>query len=464
MEGIMMSLHVIEKISYDILDDLQVKVTILANPYQIPIEAVFSMAARKNVKRGFLFVSKLLGKHIPVHPLIPLIGGAALAERYLNVIYNQTQIEDGFSFAKALTDINTLEKYWAVASNRQVALDEETIFIGFAETATALGYAMFAQFSNANYIHTTRENISGIKDVLNFKEEHSHAPDHHCYAVNASLFDNKHTVVLVDDEITTGRSALNFIRAIQDRYPHDKYVVAAILDWRSPEDRQRFLSLERELGISIQVVSLITGSIAIKGKPVSNFTWHSRECKNSAETIVEKIMLADKFKTVYKFVSVNSCNEKNANPYLAVTGRFGITSRESRCFEQIFRDIGSLLRQKRQGKRTLCLGTGEFMYVPFRIAEHMGEGVVVQSTTRSPVYPVNRFDYAVRYASHFLCPEDFSLVNYVYNVPDDYYDEVFIFFERQVPDDKLHEIISALGKCVPRIYLVILSGKAKEDI
>lgn len=39
-----------------------------------------------------------------------------------------------------------------------VKLDETTLFIGFAETATALGHAVFNTFqSNAIYIHTTRE-------------------------------------------------------------------------------------------------------------------------------------------------------------------------------------------------------------------------------------------------------------------------------------------------------------------
>lgn len=48
------------------------------------------MAARKNIKRGFLFVSKVLGKHIPVQPLIPLIGGGILAARYVSMVYDES--------------------------------------------------------------------------------------------------------------------------------------------------------------------------------------------------------------------------------------------------------------------------------------------------------------------------------------------------------------------------------------
>ena len=38
----------------------------------------------------------------------------------------------------------------------QYPLPEEVLFIGFAETATALGHSMFQCFQNAKYVHTTR--------------------------------------------------------------------------------------------------------------------------------------------------------------------------------------------------------------------------------------------------------------------------------------------------------------------
>lgn len=40
------------------------------------------MAARVNKKRAFLFVSKVLGKHIPVHPVKPLLVSGLLAMAY----------------------------------------------------------------------------------------------------------------------------------------------------------------------------------------------------------------------------------------------------------------------------------------------------------------------------------------------------------------------------------------------
>ena len=43
---------------------------------------------------------------------------------------------------------------------------------------------------------------------------------------------NPEIVVLVDDEITTGKTALNIIRQIQERFPKKEYVLASLLDWQ----------------------------------------------------------------------------------------------------------------------------------------------------------------------------------------------------------------------------------------
>ena len=50
---------------YDVLDDLTVEVEVLHNPYHFQLDQLFQMATRINKKRSFLFVSKVLGKHLP---------------------------------------------------------------------------------------------------------------------------------------------------------------------------------------------------------------------------------------------------------------------------------------------------------------------------------------------------------------------------------------------------------------
>jgi len=449
--------------SYDILGNLKIEILVVNNVYEIPIDALFLMAARKNTKRGFLFVSKVLGKHIPVHPLIPLLGSAALAGRYASIMYYEKAFEQHCDFSEALSNSAVMAATWEYICQNPLPLPEKTLFIGFAETATALGHGVFSCFAeNATYIHTTRENIIGITDILNFTEEHSHAMEHYCYAIEPGLFANEDMVVLIDDEITTGKSALNFIRAIQSHYPRKKYAIISLLDWRSPRDKQRYTEVETELDINIYAISLLLGDIVIKGDPVIDYG----ELKNTGimedrvESAVEMLVIKEDIGILQKFSSLNCQEEENPTPYLHATGRFGITIKEQAAAENWYRKVGIWLQEKRQGNNTLCLGTGEFMYIPFKIASYMGEGVKVQSTTRSPIYAVKKEQYAVQQAVSFRNFEDPAMMNFVYNVPSDYYDEVFIFLEREVERKRLGPLLHVLSQLgIPKIYVVACVGK-----
>lgn len=85
------------------------------------------------------------------------------------------------------------------------------------------------------------------------------------------------------------------------------------------------------------------------------------------------------------------------------------------------------------GKRTLCLGTGEFMYIPMKIAAEMGENILYQSTTRSPIHPVsNDVNYAIHNHFSYPSPEDPTITNYFYNISPHDYDEAFVFIERDL--------------------------------
>jgi len=454
--------------SYDILEELKVDIFVDANVYDIPITALFQMAARKNTKRGFLFVSKILGKHIPVFPLIPLLGGVALAARYASIMYHEQSFEKKWDFAQALTISAVGEKVWEDISHHPLPLPAKTLFIGFAETATGLGHGMFSSFAeNAQYIHTTRENILGIDNRVEFTEEHSHAMDHYCYAIDPALFANEDMIVLVDDEITTGKSALNFIKAIQSHYPRKKYGVVSLLDWRSPVEKQKFVAMENDLEIRIHAISLLSGRITVTGQPVVDDHQHkpSQPLLGRVKPIVETIVLGENLGPLLEFSSLNTNMDKNTVPYLQATGRFGITSQEQRDLETKLQQVGLFLKQKRQGTKTLCLGTGEFMYIPFKIASYMGEGVRVQSTTRSPIYPAKHENYAIKQAVTFASPDDPLMIHYVYNIPLGYYDEAFIFLERAVDTGALESLLQAFEPlAIPRIHFVICvdSKEGKE--
>ncbi|PLS15955.1 adenine/guanine phosphoribosyltransferase [Bacillus sp. M6-12] len=436
--------------TFNILESLKVEVQVTENPYNIPLDFLFEMAARKNKKRGFLFVSRILGKHIPVKPVTSILSGALLGIRFMEKIYGLSS-DSKNQVIRALLHGENADAVYRTMSKAAFNLPEETLFIGFAETATALGHSMFDMFNNAHYIHTTREKINEIKPIVNFEEEHSHATDQACF-VSRELLEGDGPIVLVDDEITTGKTALNIIESLHSQYPRRQYIIASLLDWRSEQDIQRYTDLEKRLGISIQSVALCAGEIEVDGDPVEKEKeWNYESRKLPAIPSVHRIDLHpySHFKSIpdIPFTSVNSSGQLNETPYSGMTGRFSGLSAEQRSeVDRYTQEIGQVLAETRSGGRALCLGTGEFMYLPMKIAAAMGENLFYQSTTRSPIHRVNQLGYAVRSGFSFHCPEDQTITNYFYNIEYKQYDDIYIFFERTIIEESLQPLVEQLKK------------------
>ncbi|SHK29056.1 phosphoribosyltransferase family protein [Tepidibacter formicigenes] len=450
-----------KKYTYNILDNLELDIYIKDNIYEIPLDKLFAMAARKNKKRSFLFVSKVLGKHIPVNPFVPLIAGAALAARYMQIVHNENskKIKE---IINALVEESNINEVCDDMYKNPFKLSEPCIFIGFAETATALGQSMYSYFSNSGaYIHTTRELISNLKSIINFEEEHSHATSHRFYSIDPNILESKNTVILVDDEITTGKTALNIIEAIQKKYPRKKYVVVSLLDWRSDEDIQKFREKEEKLNISIETVSLLSGNIKEKGKISKKNKFNKMDNIDiKINCNIKYINLSEFFKNLITLSSKDSLGYENDSPYLLETGRFGIKEINKEYIESKTKIIGNYLGEMRSGNKTLCLGTGEFIYIPMKIASYMGEGISYHSTTRSPIYPYDKIDYGVKNIFKFESPDDPSIINYIYNIPYRYYDDMYIFFERGIKKERLKSLLEILKKLgIPNIFIVTCSGK-----
>ena len=74
------------------------------------------------------------------------------------------------------------------------------------------------------------------------------------------------------------------------------------------------------------------------------------------------------------------------------------------------------------GGRVLVVGTEELVHVPTRLAAALaarrGGGVLVQSTTRSPVLALDRPGYAVRRSVAFPAPDDPARLSLLHNVID----------------------------------------------
>lgn len=92
--------------------------------------------------------------------------------------------------------------------------DKTTVVIAFAETATAIGAVVSGFFHDCFFVTTTREKLPDWATAIGFEEQHSHAPQHYLCVRDEDAFRRAAQVILVDDEFTTGRTAMNLIRAL----------------------------------------------------------------------------------------------------------------------------------------------------------------------------------------------------------------------------------------------------------
>ncbi|UQZ37519.1 phosphoribosyltransferase [Paenibacillus sp. PK3_47] len=427
------------------------------------------MAARINKKRSFLFVSRVLGKHIPVNPYTPLLGGAALALLLYREMNGGAADTDSMEklleqAVDGLIDPSRAEEAYRALLSARLVLPRPVVFIGFAETATALGHSMYNIFADhASYIHTTREDIPEMEPVVSFEEEHSHAVDHLVYALNTGMLSGEEPVVLVDDEITTGNTAINTIRDIQSKFPRREYVVASLLDWRSERNIQAYRELEEELGIRITALSLLQGSIEVTGTPLLDAAAGNGQLACASEVPVVTTYVADGLERL-EVSSADSYGEVNHSPYLKLSGRFGMESCDNQLLDEGAARIAARLCKLRESSNALVMGVGEFMYLPMRVAAEMGEGISYQSSTRSPIYPEARPDYGVHSAEAYPSAGDPAIRNYIYNIAPGQYGDIFVLLERDVPRSRIEPMTDVLKSLAGnKVHLIILGARQETE-
>lgn len=416
--------------SFNALNQLEMDIEIVSNPFQLDLSDLFELGARVNPKRSFLFVSKVIGKHLDVHPDIPKAAGYLLANLLTKALCGSY-----FSDVNRLASFLKIQREPQLIKNefdKKFSLKDPTLFIAFAETATGLGHAVFSAFHQAFFVHTTREDLMNAKSLFDFQEEHSHAVDHRCYLMNKDWIRKAKQIVLIDDEITTGKTTLNLIRSMHQVYPKQKYFVLSILDWRAKEHEQAFASLEEELKVEIVPLSLLRGTFQLTKEAF--FLYEDAKTPNFEENFrTVDLSMMPKFYLWHR--------NEGLIPYLKGTGRFGIDSVSTTITENCCKKIGGILKGKRQGKNTLVLGIGEFMYIPSRIASYMGEGVCHKSTTRSPIYP-SSVDPGYPIYERLRYEDDNGITHYMYNMSGKY-DEAFLIFERE-PSVRLKKQLAGL--------------------
>lgn len=344
------------------------------------------LALRRNPRRAHLLVSTVLAKHVPVAPGVVLDAGRALGEAVRTVLAG-TALADGTGAPCA------------------------PLVVGYAETATALGHAV-ADAIGAPCLHSTRRRVPGVA-ALAFEEEHSHATSHLLLPENPDLLGGGRTLVLVDDELSTGRTVLNTLRVLAGSaaVPGRRCVVAALVDVRSPADRALARETARSLGVELDVVSLASGAVVVPDDTLFRAAALLAEHGGSAAPTA-LVPEGDRAPVV-------DLGSAGWPVGVREGGRHGLVPQDAAVFDRAVEVVAArvvdslgvpgphLPRPLAPGARVLVLGTEELMWAPQRIAAAIavlvppGVDVLVSSTTRSPVLVVDDPGYPLRTALTF---------------------------------------------------------------
>lgn len=360
------------------------------------------VALRKNPRRAHLLVSSWLGKHVPVAP--DLIRGSGQLLGLLVAESLGGSVPGLRDAADALRSGDAGPVAALIADRRPTVA---TSVFGFAETATGLGHCVAEALLPAVYLHSTRREIDGVPVALRFEEGHSHATAHLAQPHPGDLLTSDDVVVLVDDELSTGTTAMAAITALQQFAPRRRYVVAALVDLRNTADATTLHAYAAQRGLEITVVALASGRVdlpaGLTAAAAAFIAAHpAPEIGFSAAPDVTRVVL----------------------PWpaeLPEGGRHGIRAVESAALDAaVAAAVSPLAAALPTGvARVLVVGTEEFMYLPLRLAEALSgpdRSIRFQTTTRSPVHPEADAGYPVRRAFRFAGPEgDTDTPRHLYN-------------------------------------------------
>ncbi|MFD3510727.1 phosphoribosyltransferase [Nocardia sp. NPDC058666] len=339
---------------------------------QLSIGELVQPGLRRNPRRAHLLVSTVLGKHLPTDPRVVIGAGNRLADLV-----------------------------------REVLGDQEAVVLGFAETATGLGHCVAARIDAGVYLHSTRRHEPRATTLTGFEEGHSHATSHLLQPAPAAIFANDLPLVLVDDEISTGDTAIDAVRALHAFAPRSHYVLASLVDMRTPADRIKFEAAAAELGARIDTVCLASGRTDLPAGLIGTVTALPDPQLNP---VAPQPGSYDRI-------------ELNWPADVPEGGRHGTLRSDNAPFDiavkSIANEVSARLDVEFAGRPVIVIGHEELMYLPVRLAADLadaGTPARFQTTTRSPAYVLDEPGYPLRRGFRFTAPEpDPTAARYLYN-------------------------------------------------
>lgn len=374
-------------------------------------EKILRIAKRyNNAKRSYLLVNPLQAKHISVNP------------------------------SEALRMMDSLGEYLAEK------YPENRLVIGFAETATAIGAEVCACFSaECNYIHTTREDI---QDFIPFSEEHSHAVEQKlCSAKLTEYLSDTPSVIFIDDEISTGKTLINIINNLRERFPelNQKEIICASIINRVSDENMKNLE-----------------NAGIKCEYLLKLPEEDYESQVKNIRVSEAVRLID--------TPANDCPIINISPIPDPRKGVNIDTYYSKCLltaKEIYQKVLADNQIEEVSGDILILGTEEFMYPALICAEWIRrrywKNTFCHATTRSPIGICRDKNYPIQEGFKIPSFYDVHRETYVYNLRR--YDCVVIFTDsRNINQKAVNVLVTALKRYDCEKIFIVKGESVDENL
>mgnify|MGYP006325201695 FL=1 len=366
-------------------------------PYQL--EDLLGFAQRINPKRAFLFVSKVLGRHIPVAP---------------------------GTMRHAFTDLANL-----VPDD----LPEPILVIGMAETAVGLSagvhQALQTRYPNALLLNSTRHaqhNKDNTETLLTtFSEDHSHASQHLIYqsadtVTQAQLLASK-TLIMVDDEASTGNTCVNVVTALRNAglTELEQVHLTTLVDW----------SLNQN-----QAQADVDDNISAR---LPNIDFHRHHLLSGAWTWTdapnpEPITMPSVDTTEAGSYALGDTGNWGRFPTLDSTDGFAFYLTKFQAAFNLFNQQAQFEKEQFDNeqlpKRILVLGSNEFVWLPFLLAEWLetqtqNATVKFSALTRSPIALGGAITTMLSFSDNY----GLGMTNFAYNVEPSDWDLIVLCVE-----------------------------------
>ena len=314
-------------------------------------------------------------------------------------------------------------------------LPEPILVIGMAETAVGLSagvhQALQTRYPNALLLNSTRHsqhNKDNTETLLTtFSEDHSHASQHLIYqsadtVTQAQLLASK-TLIMVDDEASTGNTCVNVVTALRNAglTELEQVHLTTLVDWSLNQNRAQ---ADVDDNISARLPN-----IDFHRHHLLSGAWQWTDATNP-----ESITMPSVDTTEAGSYALGDTGNWGRFPTLDSTDGFAFYLTKFQAafnlFNQQAQSEKASFEKEQLPKRILVLGSNEFVWLPFLLAEWLetqaqNSTVKFSALTRSPIALGGAINTMLSFSDNY----GLGMTNFAYNVEPSDWDLIVLCVE-----------------------------------